>query len=346
MTEFVAATCAKAGLDIDLIPMAPDKPERSNLVARLRPIGVVRRRIVLAPHLDTVGVDTAERFRPILREGRLHGRGACDTKGSVAAMLSAVLRVARSKRRPASTEIVFAGLVDEEHYQMGSRMLAKRGFTADLAIVGEPTNLRVVTAHKGNVWLRIETRGRAAHGSRPDLGRNAIVEMAQIVELLEGTYATGLKSRRHPLLGHPTVNVGTIHGGKQPNIVPDQCVISVDRRTLPDETFALVKKELMSLFRWAGVKARLVTLRVVPCPGLETSPQLPLVRDLLRAAGRRQTEGVDYFCDAAVLANAGIPSVVFGPGDIAQAHTRDEWVAVRQVESATGILERFLLSQP
>lgn len=343
VAEFMAATAAQAGLDVEFQDVCPQRP---NVLVVLRPVRPPKQRILLVPHLDTVGVDGAERFDPQVRNRRLHGRGACDTKGSAAAMLCALIRVARRRIRPRETEVVLAGVVDEENNQAGSRALAKSGLKADLGIVGEPTQLRVVTAHKGNVWLQVQSRGRAAHGCRPELGRNAIQAMARVVELLEGTYATGLKTRQHPLLGHPTVNVGTIHGGTQPNIVPEQCVISIDRRTLPGETDSTVQRELRSLLRQWGVQARVTFVRGFPCPAMETSPELPLVKQLMRVVRQRQPRGVPYFCDAAVLASGGVPSVVFGPGNIAQAHTRDEWIALDQLQQATEILEHFLGALP
>src|SRR5262249_18865158 len=146
----------------------------------------------------------------------------------------------QKRRRPARTEIVFAGLADEENGQEGSRSLVARGFKADLAIVGEATRLQVVTCHKGILWIEIQTRGKSAHGARPELGRNAIHLMARVVEVLQTDYAEDLARRRHPQLGSPTVCVGTIKGGVQPNIVPDSCWISIDRRTLPGESEARV----------------------------------------------------------------------------------------------------------
>src|SRR4029077_4720238 len=150
-----------------------------------------------------------------------------------AAMLTALGELAGSRTRPRETEIIFAGLIDEENGQAGSRALVAAGWQADLALVGEPTRLRAVTAHKGDLWLRLETRGKAAHGAEPWLGRNAVHAMGRIVDALETDYAAQLRRRRHPLLGSATVNVGSIAGGTQPNIVPDACFISVDRRTLP-----------------------------------------------------------------------------------------------------------------
>jgi acetylornithine deacetylase/succinyl-diaminopimelate desuccinylase-like protein len=342
VAECLLSVAARAGLDVELRPVVAD---RANLLVRLAPAGRVRQRVLLAPHLDTVGADDHQ-FRPVLKASRVYGRGACDTKGSVAAMLSALIAVAQSGRRPRGTEIIFAGLVDEENAQRGSRALAASGLKADLAIVGEPTGLQVVTAHKGDLWLRLETRGRAAHGATPHLGRNAVHTMARVVDLLETDYAASLQRRRHPLLGRPTVNVGAIRGGSQPNIVPDHCALEVDRRTLPGETTAGVMRALRTFLRQRGLAVTVADSKGEPCPALETNPRLPLVRQLMAVAGQTQPAGVQFFCDAAILAGGGIPSVVFGPGDIAQAHTADEWVSLRQVEQATARLRRLLEERP
>ncbi len=343
VADFLAATAATAGLDIDLHKVFPG---RNNLLARLSPTGTARQRILLAPHLDTVDVMDESQLVPRQKNGRLYGRGACDTKGSVAAMLSAVMELARAGKRPAKTEIIFAGLVDEEMGQGGSRALAASGLKADLAIVGEPTRLEIVTAHKGNLWLKLETRGKAAHGARPDLGRNAVHEMARVVDLLETRYARQLRRRRHALLGHATVNVGTIQGGVQTNIVPAACSITIDRRTLPGEIDAGIWREIWSLLRQNGLSATLGNTKSAPCLPMETSARLPLVREFLRTAGQAKPVGVDYFCDASVLAQGGIPSIVFGPGDIAQAHTPDEWISLAELEKSKDLLLKFLQSLP
>ncbi|KAB2660588.1 MAG: M20 family metallopeptidase, partial [Verrucomicrobia bacterium] len=206
VADFLAATAARGGLDIEFHEVSPN---RRNLIARFTPSGRVKKRVVLAPHTDTVGdLGMSDRlFQPEIRNGRLYGRGACDTKGSVASMLMAVLSLALQGRRPATTEIIFAGLIDEENSQLGSRALVRSGFKADLAIVGEPTQLQVVTAHKGDLWLKVTTRGKSAHGAKPHLGKNAIHSMAQIINLIETDYATTLKNQSHPLLGQATVNV-------------------------------------------------------------------------------------------------------------------------------------------
>jgi acetylornithine deacetylase/succinyl-diaminopimelate desuccinylase-like protein len=368
---------ARVGLEVELQPvfgvrghvralesgdMSPHSQiEHSNIIARLLPPGKIRQTILLAPHLDTVGADDSQ-FVPRRENGRLYGRGACDTKGSVAAMLTALCELANTKSRPRETEIVFAGLVDEENAQAGSRAFVgqasrlspffpKVGDRCDacptvLAIVGEPTRLRVVTAHKGSLWLQLETRGRAAHGATPQLGENAVHEMARIVDALETDYAARLRHRRHPLLGTATVNVGTIHGGTQPNIVPDGCAITIDRRTLPGETESGVRREIAALLRAKKLPAKISSKKLAPCLPLETSPKLPLVRQFLRSVGQARPAGVDFFCDAAVLAEGGIPSVVFGPGDIAQAHTADEWISLVSLERGKNLLLRFLHSLP
>ena len=342
VADFLASVATRAGLEVEFQKVMPG---RSNLMARLRPRNKIRRTILLAPHLDTVNADDSQ-FSPKRKNGRLYGRGACDTKGSIAAMLTALCELAESKTRPRQTEIVFTGLVDEEHAQAGSHTLTTSGLRADLAIVGEPTRLQVVTAHKGSLWLQLQTRGKAAHGATPRFGRNAVHEMARIVEILESDYAARLRERRHPLLGTATVNVGTICGGAQPNIVPDHCAITIDRRTLPGETEIGVRREIAAFLSSKKLRAIISSTKLAPALPLETHPKLPLVRQFLRSLGQTRPLGVDFFCDAAVLSAGGIPSVVFGPGDIAQAHTTDEWISLESLERGRNLLLRFLNSLP
>jgi succinyl-diaminopimelate desuccinylase len=344
VADYLAHQGDRAGLEIEFQEVHPG---RHNLLAHLTPGGGrIKQRILLAPHMDTVGVEDTSGFHPRRTGDRLHGRGACDTKGSVAAMFAALLRLANRTRRPAHTEILFAGMVDEEVGQTGARALAASGLTADLAIVGEPTRNRLVTAHKGDCWITLITRGKAAHGARPELGRNATVDAAHAVVLLETEYAAQLRDRIHPLLGSPTVNVGVLRGGRQPNIVPDRCEITIDRRTLPGETVSTVRRELRALFQHHGLRITIQPDTKPPCLPLETSPELPLVHQLLRLLRQRRPLGVDFFCDASPLAAGGIPSVVFGPGDIAQAHTVDEWISIGSLKRAADQLENFLIAQP
>jgi acetylornithine deacetylase/succinyl-diaminopimelate desuccinylase-like protein len=206
--------------------------------------------------------------------------------------------------------------------------------------------LQLVTAHKGCLWLELATRGRAAHGATPHLGKNAVHEMARVVDALETDYVAQLQRRKHRLLGTGTINVGKISGGKQPNIVPDGCTIAIDRRTLPGETEASVRREITALLRSKKLNVKISVAKLAPALPLETNPRLPLVQKFLRTVKQKQPVGVDYFCDAAVLAAAGIPGVVFGPGDIAQAHTADEWISLASLERGKNLLLNFLKSLP
>lgn len=345
VADFRAHQADRFGLELEWQQVFPG---RQNLFARLTPAGGrIKQRVLLAPHMDTVGVNSEAQLKPVLKGGRIYGRGACDTKGSVAAMFGAVLDVAANGPRPSETEIVFVALVDEECGQAGSRRLARSKLKGDIAIVGEPTRCQVVTAHKGDMWLELETRGKAAHGATPHHGKNAVHLMARAVDVLETEYRQALRKRKHALLGHGTINVGQIAGGKQPNIVPDRCTIQIDRRTIPGESDDAVRREIVAALRKRGIKVTLHDMKgSEPAPPMQTDPSLPLVQALFKIAGQRKPVGVDYFTDAGVMGAAGMPCVVFGPGDIAQAHTVDEWVSVSQLERAHRILLRFLRSLP
>jgi len=357
IAEFLASVAARASLEVEFQTVLP---VRFNVIAHLLPQKKARQTILLAPHMDTVPAEDSQ-FIPRRKDSRLYGRGACDTKGSIAAMLTALCELAESRSRPRETEIVFAGLVDEEHAQAGSRTFVrssafrqiansarrpKAGLQTALAIVGEPTKLQGITAHKGSLWLQLETRGKAAHGAMPHLGKNAIHKMANVVEALETDYAAQLRKHRHPVLGRATVNVGSISGGAQPNIVPDHCTITIDRRTLPGETDAAVRREIDSFLKSKHLRASISSIKLAPAPPFESNPNLPLLGQFLRSIGQRRPAGVDFFCDAAVLSAGGIPSVVFGPGDISQAHTPNEWISLASLERGKNLLLRFLNSLP
>lgn len=342
VADYLKNRARKAGLEIET---QATNSGRDNLIVRLKPLGQATHRIILAPHMDTVGGDLDKIFRPTKKGERLHGRGACDTKGSVAVMFHAMEHLAK-RHRPANTEIVFIGFVDEECNQTGSRAFSKLKLKANLALVGEPTRCRVVTAHKGDLWLRLSTRGKAAHGARPELGRNAVHTMAKCIDAIETEYAQNLGKRRHPVLGHPTINTGIVRGGSQPNIVPDVCEADLDRRTLPGESFTTISREIGEVLKKRGLKARLTNVKGYTCPAMETDPTLPMVQQLMRTVRQTKPLGVDYYCDAANIAATGVPAIVWGPGDIAQAHTADEWISIRQLERGMDVLTRFLLSLP
>ncbi|MDB6131446.1 MAG: Peptidase [Verrucomicrobiales bacterium] len=342
VADYLFGIARRAKLDVELVEV---KPRRPNLIAKLAPSGKVNQRILMAPHFDTVGLVDPSQLKPRRSAGRIQGRGACDTKGSVASMFSALLTMAKAKRLK-NTELVFVGLIDEENTQLGSRFFVSKKERADLAIVGEPTELKVITAHKGDIWLEFSTQGKAAHGAKPHLGKNAVHEMARIVHLLETLYQDTLAQRSHPLLGSPTINVGAIRGGTQANIVPDKCTMIADRRTIPGENLKSVRKELATLLRNHGLKAEITDQKMANCDPMETDCNNTFVRSFLDAMAQKKGLGADYFCDAAILAGGGIPSVVFGPGSINQAHTVDEWISIRSLNDATASLVRFFSGLP
>ena len=339
IAQFLEGKANSSGIEYRRMKVLPG---RENIVIRLKPAGKIKNKVMLTPHMDVVPA-TPDAFVPKIKNGCLFGRGACDTKGSIASFFHAFLRLAKERNRPKNTVIIFVGLVDEEFGQAGSRTLAQKGPKANLAIAGEPTNLKVVSAHKGNLWIRLSTQGKAAHGSTPQYGNNAINGMSPILDTLTNEYPKLLSDRKHPLLGSPTISVGTIRGGSQPNVVPDSCEIDIDRRTIPGETEESVKKEMKNLFRKLKIKSpEFSATRSVPCPPLDTNPTLPVVQTFLKASNRRKTIGVPYFTDASPISMGGTPALVYGPGNIAQAHSNNEWVSLKEVEFAEKTIFRFL----
>ena len=339
IAQFLAEKGEAAGLETSRQEVFPG---RENLLVRLPARGKMERKFILAPHLDTVPVKSPEQLKAVVKENRIYGRGACDTKGCVATYFHVLLDLATSGNLPAGTEVLFVGLVDEEFNQMGSRKFAESDEKGDLAIVGEPTELEVITAHKGNLWLELSVEGRAAHGAEPQQGDNAVHTMAKVVDALLTTYAKELTQRTHSVLGSPTINIGSIRGGTQPNIVPDSCTIQIDRRTIPGETTESVLAGMEEALVKHGLeKGTFVEMRGVPCPPLETNPELDYVQQLLTCTGRTRTSGVNYFSDASPISMGGTPALLFGPGSIDQAHRDREWINWRQLELAAGMLKCF-----
>ena len=263
------------------------------------------------------------------------------------------LRRLAAEPGPRRHEVVLLGTVDEEYRKRGVLHAVQRGLSASAAIVGEPTNLRPVVAHKGAVRWRLITHGRAAHTSRPESGNNAVYQMVEVIEELRERLEPALAQGQHPLLTPPTLTVGRIEGGVGVNIVPERCVIEIDRRTLPQEDPEAILAQIDALM--ADLMRRREGLRVereapfLSERGLETAPDSAVVRalqgacrDVLGAGAAAEPEGVPYGTDATHL--QGIPTVVFGPGDIAQAHTADEWVDLAQVEAGAEISYRLMRS--
>ena len=339
VSDYLEGWFRALGVDVERQVVSPG---RDNVIARYgSPKG--RRTLLFDAHQDTVPTDgmTIDPFAPELKGGRLFGRGACDIKGGMASMLTAFARLVRE--RPAdSASVIMACTVDEEFTHTGSSRLADGHHGADLAIVAEPTLLNIVDRHKGAVRWKIRARGIACHSSTPLLGENAIYAMARVVAALE-EYATELsRSTPDPVLGPPSLSVGRIEGGVGANVVPDWCEVEIDRRVIPGERAADCPGRVL-----ASLKERLGDLRRVeflppwvnmpPLVAGRAEPFLPALRSAIERVGGRPPEvmGVPYGTDAGPLGESGLPCVVFGPGDIAQAHTKDEWIELDQVRLAS-----------
>jgi acetylornithine deacetylase len=335
-------------------------PKRANLVARVDVPGATRT-IVLDAHQDTVPVDgmTIDPFDPVVRDGRLFGRGACDVKGGMAAMLAAFCRLWET-RRPGAANVVLTCCCDEESTSLGVNALVQSwqgglqqsallGSRPDVAIVAEPTELDVVVAHRGATRWKIRTTGRACHSSDPTQGINAIYRMARVVACLE-EYASELPRRSppHPLCGPATLSVGVIAGGVSVNTVPDVCTVEIDRRVIPGEDGQAVMGHVEQYLRERlDVPFDMLPPWIIgpPLPDTDNGALADeLLRTVAEVVGPRQKLGVPYGTHASRFAVSGVPAVVFGPGSIAQAHTRDEWISVEQLRQAAEIYYRFCSS--
>jgi acetylornithine deacetylase len=366
MTEHLADLFTRLGLPFERHPVAP---LRDNLLVRVEGNPAPDKGgkiLLLEAHQDTVPVTgmTIPPFEPEVRDGRLYGRGSCDIKGGMAAMLVALARLAKLPKRNKRPTVVLACTINEEHGFTGATHLARMFSRVeghpqsqllprvpDAAIVAEPTLLDVVTAHKGTVRWRCHTRGKAGHSSQPHLGDNAIYHMGRVLQALDN-YADNVVPHldEHPLVGVPTLSVGMIYGGLSVNTIPDKCTIEIDRRILPGEDPEAAWKAAHAYIN-SVVPPETPTLHEAPfmqSPGLSDEANGDLADKLAAAAaangGGGNKIGVPYGTDAPAYAAAGCPTVVFGPGSIAQAHTVDEWVAVEQLAAAAEIYFEFAKS--
>lgn len=302
--------------------------------------------LLLNGHLDTVGVEgMSDPFSGDVRGGRLHGRGAADMKGGVACILATAARLAAED---VPGELIVALTADEEHGSVGMEALVASGIRADAAVVCEPTGLAVMPAHKGFLWIDAVVKGRAAHGSRPELGVDAIAHAGHLLVAFEAEAARLAGATDHPLLGPASVHAGTVSGGSAPSVYPERCEAVFERRTLPGETAEQVMREAEAVL--AGARQRCPELDARLEPGLfraasEVPAESPLVLGLLAACERAgvpgTVAGMSAWVDACFLNRSGIPAVCFGPGSIAQAHTTDEWIPISEIETAAGILTDF-----
>lgn len=339
IATFIADWLSAAGLEVHLDQVQPGRP---NVVARARGSGGGRT-LLLNGHIDTVGVaGMATPHQPVLAGGRLYGRGAYDMKCGVAACMLAI-----AEARDLRGDVIFTAVIDEEYAGRGTLDAAAR-YHADAAIVAEPTEYALVVAHKGFVWLELETQGAAAHGSIPG-AVDAITNMGQLLVELGALNARLLAGPADPLLGTGSIHASLISGGQELSSYPQRCVLAVERRTMPGETPAQAEGELRAIVERcaaADPQLRAVVRRGVDRPPMQTSADAPIPALIRRHAaallGRPiAVSGVPYWTDAASLAAAGIPAVLFGPCG-AGAHATEEWVDLESVRQCAAIYGRVI----
>ncbi len=347
MAQFVGDFLVKLGMEVEIQFAEKDRP---NIIGRLKSRHS-KRHLLLGPHLDTVSVVgmTIEPFAGNARDGRIWGRGACDTKGPMAAMLAALRGLVQTGAKLAETDIWFAGLMGEEsgndgiEFLMQSDYFPKKGIKPDFGIAGEPTDLQIVHRHKGALWLKIRARGRACHASCADLGENAILKIRRAMDYVVQDLPKAYASQNDPVLGSPSFNLTMIHGGSKVNIIPDLCEIEIDHRSLPqgshDEVVSRVRQALPEC------EVEVISDR----PGLNTPADHPCIQRLTDvlcggASGVKRDDflvGAPWFADCSLMAKGGIPSIAFGPGSIRQAHTKDEFIEIAELEKGAKIFREF-----
>lgn len=326
-----------AGLDVVFQDAAPGRPNVIGVLEGRAPGPTV----MFCGHLDTVGVEgMTEPFTPRIANGRLYGRGSEDMKGGVAAMIAAAADLARDWTRG---RLIVAGVADEEHMSLGAEALV-RDWRADFAIVTEPTALQLAIGHKGFAWIEIVTRGRAAHGSRPDEGRDAIARMGRVLVALEARDLELRAAAPQPYQGTASLHASIVTGGHELSIYPDECRLQMERRTVDGEDAAVVGREvdrLLQRLREAdrSFEAESAVKAYRPAYRLDPSHRLAVaVGHALGAAGLSPDPvGMSFWTDAAILAGAGIPSVLFGPGG-AGLHSHEEYVKVDDVHVCRQVL--------
>ncbi len=340
VAQFLADVLQGWGFAVSLQEVAPGRP---NVVARIGPTGVSP--LVLNGHLDVVGTEGMVHapFTPTRRDGKLFARGATDMKGGVAAMCVAAARAAQQEL---AAELIITAVCDEEYRSIGTAHLVQQGLRAAAAIVTEPTRCTIAPAHKGFVWHDVTVHGRAAHGSRPDLGRDAIMHAGQLLTALHTHEQQVLFTRTHPLLGHPSLHASTITGGSGWSTYPELCTLQIERRTIPGETADDVRREVEALMQTVvsntdGVRMEQTVHTVQPPNDVPVDAAVVrAVQQALTAHGHdARIDGLSCWTDAALLTAAGIPAICFGPGDLALAHSAEEWVEEAEIVLAANVLE-------
>ena len=303
--------------------------------------------VMFHAHLDTVGLSGKATADALSSGGNVYGRGACDTKGSLVAMVESLHLLGAVDAAERAT-IMLVGGIDEEVGGTGAQELAAAHPEVDMAVLGEPTSLDIATAHKGVVRFEIATTGIPSHSSKPHLGRNAIYAMGQVLDTLQTEYLTSLDPEGHPLAGPATLAVTTIRGGTGFNVVPAECVIGLDRRVIPGENHEELLDEFDELLAGLDVpvERRDPFLTTTPLDTPVTDPVVRALKQATEEATGREAEpiGVTFGTDASALDPAGISCVVFGPGSIDQAHSDEEWVGIEETAVAAEILAQTALN--
>lgn len=347
VAEFLGAHLAAKGFRLTWDRLSP---ERGSVVGTYGPEQPVYT-LLLEAHLDTVGVEgmVIPPFDPRVENGRVHGRGSCDTKGPMAAALCALTPTRLEALAAAGVRVLFVGAFGEEKGNVGAERLVEKGLGADAAIILEPTECALVYAHKGVLWFELTLSGEPAHSSDPAKGLNAINAMSDLLSWLQAGIARDMEACPPSDLGGPTLNVGRIEGGVAINIVPQRCLIEVDRRMVPGEDPDALLRPLAAQLEQMQAESRIraYTLRIIKA-GLPfiTRPDAPLVQDLssaLVAAGRPvQLATAAWFSDAGPFAQTCKEVVVFGPGSIHQAHTKDEYIEIEELLAGCETLGHYL----
>jgi acetylornithine deacetylase len=332
IAEAVANEMRSFGMDVELTEAAPGRPNVVGVLEANKP----GKSLMFCGHIDTVGVEGMKRpFDPILKDGKIFGRGSQDMKGGVASMMGAARKIAESGGLAAGRLIV-AAVVDEEYASIGAEELVKK-WRADAAVVTEPTDLQVAVGHKGFSWFKVTTKGRAAHGSRPAEGRDAILRMGRFLIRLE-QFDKELQAREpHPILGNASLHASLISGGKELSTYPDCCVLQLERRTVTGESLVDTLHEIEQII--AALKREDAEFEAEAEFMFERPPyqtpeehQLPkLLEEAVENTGHKtKRAGMSFWTDAAILGGAGIPSVIFGPGG-AGLHGLEEYVIAEEV---------------
>lgn len=347
LANYIYKWFIKNGIDVDMFSVKDGRP---NVVARIKG-KKPGRALILNGHIDTVPPYDMiiDPFDPIIKAGKIYGRGSCDMKGSLAAMMMAMVALKRSGLL-LNGEVAFTAVINEEMKSEGTEDVINRGIKADGAIVGEPTNLTIAAGHRGLEWLRVIIEGKAAHGGSPEKGINAISKAASFIREVEKSLLPKLSERVHPVVGEPALNFGVIQGGDQPSTVAGKCIIELDRRWTPDETLEQVFQDIYNIIdklnesdpefkaKLERVSTNMATMDHKPVIIDLDHPLVTILADIVEKVLTEKAVigNLGGWTDASLLSNFGnIPSLNFGPGKMEKAHSIDEYIEIKQLLPAT-----------